>query len=515
MLGGMSTVTQLGSAAEHLPSVSADPADWEDVAYSRISDDRTGVAASPARQRREIKSAAADEGRTIGRWFEDLSKSASKPGVVRPDFDALLDACQRYPVRRVWVLHSDRLLRDGDDTDLPRLIRAVAPKQIVIRIVQEADLNLWQAEGKMSARVRNAVNVYETDRKRERVELAAKDRARKGRFCGGGRRFGYDHSESRVVRNMDEAGNVVETTRPSGPLVLVPEEAAAIAAGYASIEAGLSLYSICRDWQARGLAGARGAKWTASAVRDILLRPANAGLSVYKGEILGRGDWPAIVDADTFAAVKAILTAGDRRTNDRPGRPAVYLLSGILICGACGGPMVTGGGGGEGKIEKYRCKRQVPAPAGQTHAQRSRPPLDAAVTELIVTRIKRRGALPRPPRHPSGEVAAALAEAASLRGQVEGYLARGTEFDPGQLAAILRDLNARLDEANAKIRAEAGTPVSDALAASRDIEAAWFALDMEGRRAAIREQVEGFTVGPGFPGNRYPMSNITPVWREP
>lgn len=532
----MSSVTPGGRPASHLASVSAYPVsepagdwdldvDWADVAYSRISDDRTGVNASPARQRREVGQAAARDGHEIGHWFEDLSKSASKPGVVRPGFDDLLDACRRYPVRRVWVMWSDRLIRDGDETDLPRIIRVVkeaaaAGRQIVIRCVQETDLELWHAEGKMSAVIRNAVNVYETDRKRERVELAAKDRARKGRFSGGGRRFGYRHSESRVVRNMDDAGRVHEETRPSGPLVLVREEADAIAAGYAAIMAGLSLYSVCRDWQERGLSGARGAKWSPSAVREILLRPSNAGLSVYKGEILGKGDWPEIVDADTFEAVKAILSAPDRRTNGATaGRPAVYLLSGILICWACDGPMVTGGGAGTKstggpRIEKYRCKRQVPAPEGARHAQRARPPLDAAVTELIVRRIKGRGTLPRPPKHASGEVAAALAEAASLRGEIEGYLARGREFKPDQLAAILRDLNARLDEATAKVRAEAGTPVSDALAAATDIYAAWFDLDIEGRRAAILEQVDGFRVGAGFPGNRYPLSNIEPIWRD-
>jgi DNA invertase Pin-like site-specific DNA recombinase len=506
----MVTVTPGTAPANDPGGVLAD--EWADIGYTRISDDRTGVAASPARQKRRTNEAATDDGRHIEHWFEDLSKSAHKPGVIRPAFEALLEACEEHPVRRVWVLHDDRLVRDGDDTDLPRLIRVLAPRQITIRCVEANDIKLWQAEGKMSARVRNAVNAYESERKAERVELAALDRARKGRFPGGGRRFGYAHEDTRIHRQMDEAGVIHEETRPSGRLVLVPEEAQAIVAGYAAIMVGGSLHGICRDWRARGLAGTRGAEWTPSSVRDVLLRPANAGLSVYRGEILGRGDWPAIIDADTFEAVKAILTAPDRRLNDRPGRPATYLLSGILICGACEGPMVTGG---QGPIEKYRCKRRgAPLADDARHATRARPPLDAAITELILTRIKQRGALPRPPRNPSGTVAAALADASQLRGQIDGYLARGAEFDPGQLAAILRDLNARLDEALAKIRAEAGTPVSDALSAAADIEAAWIRLDIAGRRAAIREQVECFTVGPGFPGNRIPMDNVTPKWRE-
>ena len=81
-------------AVEPLPD---DEAEWEDIGYTRISDDRTGVAASPARQKREITEAAADEGRQIGRWFEDLSKSAFQPGVIRPAFEELLDGVRGAP----------------------------------------------------------------------------------------------------------------------------------------------------------------------------------------------------------------------------------------------------------------------------------------------------------------------------------------------------------------------------------------------------------------------------------
>ena len=62
------------------------------------------------------------------------------------------------------------------------------------------------------------------------------------------------------------------------------------------------------------------------AVRAILLRPANAGLSTYKGQIVGTGDWPAITDPDTYAAVKALLTDPSRKRG--PGKPQTTLLAG-------------------------------------------------------------------------------------------------------------------------------------------------------------------------------------------
>jgi hypothetical protein len=296
--------------------------------------------------------------------------------------------------------------------------------------------------------------------------------------------------------------------------VLVPAEAEAIAAGYAMIMAGGSLHGVTRDWRdERHLTGPNQAPFTPTAVRDVLLRAANAGLSVHKGQIVGTGEWPAIVDPDTYATVKALLTAPERRTNR--GRPAAHLLSGLLVCGTCGEPMYASSAGGA----KYRCQsgraRPDTAPEGARHANRVRARLEAAVTEVILSRIKRRGTLTRPPRNPSGAVAQAIEEATGLRGQIEAYQTQGRLFDPAQLAAILRDLNARLDQAQARITAEAGTPVSDGLASSTDIRAAWHELDTAGRRAAIKEQVARITIGPGIPGTRYgPMHNVAVEWRR-
>ena len=494
--------------------LSLDGEEWADIGYTRISDDRTGVAASPARQRREITRTAADESHQIGRWFEDLSKSAYLPRVTRPAFEALLEACEAHPVRRVWVLHDDRLVRDGDDTDLPRLIRALAPAKITIRCVEAADIKLWQAEGKMSARVRNAVNAYESERKKERVELATADRARKGRFPGGGRRFGYAQRDTRIVRQMDEDGQINEFERPSGPLVLVPAEAQAIADGYKMIEAGASVHAVTREWRSRGLTGPQGAEFTPTAVRDVLLRAANAGLSVHKGQVVGTGEWPAITDPDTWAAARALLTDPSRYTGR--GRPAAHLLSGILICQACGAPMFASSAGGA----KYRCQsgRAKPDPVpGQRHATRTRVRLDAVIAELVVARLERdKAAMPRPRKSAPRAVAKAVQDAARLRGQIEAYQARADEFDPGDLAGLLRGLRAKLAAAQARIVKDAGRPASQALIESGDILAGWNALDPAGRRAVVKEQIEHITIGPTTTarGRATALRNVTVKWRE-
>ena len=68
----------------------------------------------------------------------------------------------------------------------------------------------------------------------------------------------------------------------------------------------------------------------------------NAGLAVYRGDPVGEGDWPAIVDRDLLDGVRAILTRKDRRIGGTSsGRK--HLLSGLAVCGKCGQTMGSGG----------------------------------------------------------------------------------------------------------------------------------------------------------------------------
>jgi site-specific DNA recombinase len=499
-----------GSAELHL-APAAEEVEWADIGYTRISDDRTGVAASPARQKQAITAEAAAEGRTITNWFEDLNKSAFRPGIIRPQFEAALAACATHPVRRLWVLHDDRLIREGDEDDLPSLIRVLAPRKITIRCVEAADIKLWQAEGKMSARVRNAVNGYESERKRERVVIATQDRARRGRFGGGQRRFGYTQRDTRIVRHQDDDGVITETERPSGPLLLVPAEAQAIADAYQAIATGETLYAVVKDWRARGLTGPRGAPFTDISVRDILLRASNAGLSTYKGEVVGTGEWPAIpgVNPDLFFTVKAILDDPSRKRG--PGKPPSTLLGGVLWCARCGEKLA---GAWRGVRKDGSTKRTYACREG--HVGRARPAIDEWVSELVVGHLEERaGALARPREDVPDAIAQALGEAAEVRGHISAYQARAAEFDPADLAAILRSLRAKLARAEAKSVTAAGTPASSALAASGDIWRSWVEASTEQKRTAIMEQVEKIVVGPAKRGPVQPPGyNIEVVWRE-
>jgi hypothetical protein len=160
----------------------------------------------------------------------------------------------------------------------------------------------------------------------------------------------------------------------------------------------------------------------------------------------------------------------------------------------------------------YRCR--------EGHVTRGRDDLDAAITELVLRRIMQNaGKLTRPRKTASRSVAKAIGEANTLRSQIEAYQLRASEFDPPDLAAILRALRARLAETEGKIAVEAGRPGSYALASGGDVLDAWAGLDTEGRRIVIAEQVERITVGPGLPGllpggKPAVTHNVTVTWRK-
>jgi site-specific DNA recombinase len=77
-------------------------------------------------------------------------------------------------------------------------------------------------------------------------------------------------------------------------------------------------------------------------VKRVLIRPHNAGLQTYHGEVLEDVEtpWSAIIERDVWEAVCAVLTDPKRYTGAVPGRK--HLLSGLVLCGKCGHPMRSG-----------------------------------------------------------------------------------------------------------------------------------------------------------------------------
>ena len=142
-------------------------------------------------------------------------------------------------------------------------------------------------------------------------------------------RYESEHRSVRVRRKLDanaEQGIVHGGPRPYGwnpDGTLDPAEAEIVAELTRRVISGESIRALAADLRARGVPSSRGAVWHPGAVKSIVLRARNAGLREHRGQVVGPGTWPAIMDRETWKAAHALLTDPTRRTSHpatpRPG----------------------------------------------------------------------------------------------------------------------------------------------------------------------------------------------------
>ena len=113
----------------------------------------------------------------------------------------------------------------------------------------------------------------------------------------------------------------------------VAAERAVIAECCRRILGGEPLPSVVRDLDRRGLRTVTGKRWTRNGLRQMLDRPALAGLLTHNGTVVGRlaGAEP-VIKAEEWERLSAILAGRPR------GRPVadVHILTNTMACGTCG-----------------------------------------------------------------------------------------------------------------------------------------------------------------------------------
>jgi len=207
------------------------------------------------------------------------------------------------------------------------------------------------------------------------------------------------------------------TPRPFGWLAdrihADPAEAEAIAAGARAILAGGTLTGIARDWERRGLRPHQAPygplaehPWTRSSVREILANPRVAGISVYKGEEKGRGQWEPLLAEETWRAVTEILRNPRFR---RPTRGVTSLLGGIAFC-RCGN-YVTGGSSANG-LPAYRCNLETRNYRPGPHVAVKREKVDEHISMAVVDALSAPDAIHLLTPQVEGDVTAADVAAA-------------------------------------------------------------------------------------------------------
>ena len=331
--------------------------------YARISLDRDATQLATDRQVSECRELAKRKS-----WpevpdedvFRDEAISASKK-VPRPAYEEMMQAIEAGQYDGLLVYDLDRLTRKP--MELEEFIDLAERKNIQLANVS-GDVDLSTSTGRMTARIKGAVARQEAERIGERVKAAHKQRAQKGLPPKGMRLFGYDKDF-----------NIVE------------DEAEAIREAIKYVLAGNSLLSAVKFFEPfptvqKASGRSTTGTWQYATVREIITRPFIAGISTLNGVAYGKGTWKPIIDEQTHRAIVDHLDKkkGAQKTTYSTDK---HLLSGIAICGLCGGKMyshTTPAYNGRQSQSQYFCRK---AYGGCGGVGRSEPKLDEYIGEVV------------------------------------------------------------------------------------------------------------------------------------
>src|SRR5829696_6064809 len=480
------------------------------VLLTRISDARNGDTAGVTDQQADLRKRAAQLGWGVGEVIIENDTSAFKrrtvalpdgrkaERVVRPGFRRALELLQSGEADGLLALDLDRTARDPRDLeDLIDVVESRTPPIPVesvtgsLRLSNDADISM--------ARVMVAMANKSSRETAGRVSRARLRQAEAGRPHGGGKRpFGFE-ADGRTV-HLAEAAEIVQAAD--------------------AILAGVSLRQVTADVRRRGVPTVTGVPWTPPALRDVLLRPRNAGLMVHGGEILEgvAASWPALIPREQWEAVVAILTNPNRRTT--PGNTPRWLGSLLYRCGHPDcielDPPSTLRVGTNGKRPQpaYRCLTSA-------HLTRVALPLDAYVSAVLCARLSRADAVDLLPAKQAegGNTEGLAAEANALRERIReaGDLWEAGVLTVAEFKQRRARLAERLADVQGKLRSASGrNPVAD-MVGRPDAAEVWAGLDLGRRRAILETLAVVYVLPVPRPQGRSPFNpdTVRIDWRQP
>ncbi|HKS99815.1 MAG TPA: recombinase family protein [Rugosimonospora sp.] len=385
--------------------------------------------------------------------FTDNDRSASRYATKdRPDFERLIEGIRagRFDVLVIWEISR----KERDLAVYVKIRDMCTSVGLFFWLVGGVLYDLRDKNDRMMLGFQAVQAEWMADTIRDNVLRGIVGAAEAGRPHGKVT-YGYRriyHQRTRALERQEPDTELRTATAQDGTACEY-SRAGVVRDIIAKVGKGVPLSQIESQLNAQGIPSPEGATWRRGIIRKIAMNPAYIGKRVFRGEIVGDGIWPALVDPDAYWQCVRLLE-DPSRTTTRAGR-AVHLLSYIVHCGVCGGPassQVVNRRSWSGRM--YSCLRRRCAAVNADV-------LDEYVQRVVVAWL----ALPETGRmldQLSGgdeQVTRARAEAARLRAELEEYkkLAEIGEIKATDYARFSRGLEAQIAEQEA-LAAEAGIP---------------------------------------------------------
>lgn len=329
--------------------------------YTRISQNDPKVQKVET-QERNLRKLAAAEGYTVVEVFTDDGISAFS-GKARPAFIRLKAAIKNGKFDLILAVAEDRLARNTGDKYA--LAVDCAKAGVTWHTIAGGLVDPSTAGGGLLSNITGAIAEYESAVKVERVNAALAARLADGKPLWGVRPFGFELVKG-ATRNSDTVG-------------VNEAEAEHVREACAAIISGATLYSVQKAFNDSGVLTSRGNKWSYQTVRQMVLRPRNAGLLVSHGKEYD-ANLPAIITVDELDAVRAILSNPAREVVPGP-KVTKHFATGLVMCGVCGAPMKSASARSRGRVLPiYKCSKKMAVQGfGETHPTIQRDILETAI----------------------------------------------------------------------------------------------------------------------------------------
>ncbi len=263
----------------------------------------------------------------------DRNKSAFKRGVVRVEYERMLQDVNDGRINAVVVWKLDRLSRSV--RDFAHFLDFAQENDCEIASVSD-QIDTSTPIGKAMIHITSVMAELEAATTGYRVAASEQHRAQQGLLHGGGHRsFGYERD-----------GGIVEA------------EAEHLREIAARVAAGESLWAIVADLNTRRVFTTTGKPWTTQTLSQTLRSPKLRGTRVHRGKHY-TGAWKAIFGEAEHLELLRLLSEGWSENNRKKARFS-HLLSGVIACGKCGAKLKWNPGRAKtGKsYPKYGCAKQ-------------------------------------------------------------------------------------------------------------------------------------------------------------
>lgn len=428
--------------------------------YARVSSDPRGVGRSTDEQEADCRRIAEREGWTVVRTFVDSDRSASR--FANGDRPAYRELIEFLKAGNADVLVTWEASRTQRDLDAYVKLRDLCRDAGVQWSYSGRTYDLSRTDDAFTTGLDALLSEREASVTRDRVLRAVTANAAAGRPHGrltyGYRRL-YD----------DNTGELVEQ-------VVRDDQAAVIREAARRVLGGETPYAVAKDFNARGIPTPRNGKgWDLTQVKRLCTNPAYIAKRVHRGQIVGDAIWPPILDDATFYALASRLNDPKRLT--QRDSSVKHLLSGIAVCGVCGGRI---------RVQKNRGFLAYLCVDG-FHISRKETDVDEFVESLVIERLSQPDVLElMSEEQDRGALAEARGEAIEKRARLDGFYdaAAAGELTPAALARIESRL---LPEIEAAEKRSHGGHVAPVLrdAAGPDISLRWAKIPLTVRREII------------------------------